>query len=146
MRRYATLCLTLATCLAAAIGTAAAAPALAREVESLDFDAWDIDGDGSIGRREFRLGMGTLGVYQRWDSDHDGMLTDEEYRARRPSVIEERDAGFWDAWGLGDEAIEEAEFEGRAYDAYDRDGDERLDAEEWRAFERHAREQGWVPE
>lgn len=146
---------------AVALGAAAlAAPALA-----VEFDDWDVDGDRAVSPQEFQLGMGTLGLYQRWDSDHDGMLSDEEFRARPPTVIEERDAGFWDAWGLGDEVVEDEDLEAdgdgtagdrrrvfeetvtrRAIAAYDRDGDGALDEREWRAFIRDAAERGWVPQ
>ena len=128
--------------LAAAVLIAAQAAAGAALAQTTAFAQWDLDGDGKISRHEFRLGMGTLGVYERWDSDRDGMLSDEEFRARRPEKLD--DAGFLEAWGLGDEEIDRERFDEGYYAAFDRNGDRGIDKSEWRAFEAQAREEGWI--
>ncbi|WP_265499685.1 penta-EF hand family protein [Paracoccus beibuensis] len=82
--------------------------------ETVDHQAWDVDGDGVILANEFADGWGETGRFGEFDSDADGSLTEDEfttgifgeYDADGTGVIEEPeltdvgddmgDEGFWD--------------------------------------------------
>lgn len=105
----------------------------ARDSQGVDLSAWDENHDGMVSQEEWAEAFASEGIFDQLDENNNGIFDVEESN----DDLFEYDL----SWDLDDGGhIERQEFLLGAFNEYDEDGDDRLDAQEFNAFVQDYRE------